>query len=155
MMDVMYQADGVGLASTQVGIDKRFSCTIPPEIAPGRTLKSLWQTRTSSNTEQTETDEEGCLSSRSEECAGRVTRSSWIWVEYQDEEGRQKRKKLKGFEARVFQHEYDHIEGVLHFDRSLGERSRADPADFRYVARGARARWYIGAVRRKERSSRP
>ena len=57
-----------------------------------------------------------------------MTRSSWIWVEYQDEEGLQKRKKLKGFEARVFQHEYDHIEGVLHFDRfSEKDRARIQP----------------------------
>ena len=37
-------------------------------------------------------------------------------------------KKLKGFEARVFQHEYDHIEGVLHFDRfSEKDRARIQP----------------------------
>ena len=129
MMDVMYQADGVGLASTQVGIDKRFFVYNP---TGDRSRKDFEVIVANPNifeySEQTETDEEGCLSSRSEECAGRVTRSSWIWVEYQDEEGRQKRKKLKGFEARVFQHEYDHIEGVLHFDRfSEKDRARIQP----------------------------
>ena len=129
MLDVMYQADGVGLASTQVNIDKRFFVYNPT----GDRARKDWEficanPRIFEYSEETETDEEGCLSSRSEKCAGRVRRSTWIWVEFQDEEGRQKRKKLKGFEARVFQHEYDHIEGVLHFDRfSEKDRARIQP----------------------------
>ena len=39
MMDVMYQADGVGLASTQVGIDKRFFVYNPTGDRAGKTLK--------------------------------------------------------------------------------------------------------------------
>ena len=64
-----------------------------------------------------------------------VRRSAWIWVEYQNLEGAQTRKKLKGFEARVFQHEYDHIEGVLHIDRlSPEDRAKVEPELERMVA---------------------
>ena len=65
----------------------------------------------------TDIDIEGCLSSRSECCCGDIRRAKQIEVEYQDVRGRVKKKRLKGFEARVFQHEYDHVEGVLHIDR--------------------------------------
>ena len=62
MMDVMYQADGVGFASTQVGIDKRFLCTIPPETAPGKDFEVIVANpNIFEYSEQTETDEEGCL----------------------------------------------------------------------------------------------
>ena len=57
--------------------------------------------------------------------SGDICRASEIDVEYQDERGRGKRKKLRGFEARVFQHEFDHINGVLHIDRqSPSDRTR-------------------------------
>ena len=49
-------------------------------------------------------------------------------MEYQDERGRVKQKRLRGFEARVFQHEYDHINGVLHIDRqSAADRVKIQP----------------------------
>ena len=76
----------------------------------------------------TDIDIEGCLSSRSECCCGDIRRAKQIEVEYQDVRGRVKKKRLKGFEARVFQHEYDHVEGVLHIDRqSDGDRQRIEP----------------------------
>ena len=47
---------------------------------------------------------------------------------FQDERGRVKTKKLRGFEARVFQHEYDHLQGVLHIDRqSAADRLLIQP----------------------------
>ena len=55
-------------------------------------------------------------------------RAQELQVEYQDERGRAKKKKLRGFEARVFQHEYDHINGILHIDRqSARDRKMIQP----------------------------
>ena len=54
---------------------------------------------------------------RQSDCAGQVARSAWIETQYQNELGQQVRRRLKGFEARVFQHEYDHLKGILCWDR--------------------------------------
>ena len=71
---------------------------------------------------------EGCLSSRSECCRGFIRRAKEIEVEYQDVTGSPQKKTLTGFEARVFQHEYDHIQGVLHIDRQKpDDKSRSQP----------------------------
>lgn len=45
----------------------------------------------------------------------------WIKVEYQDVRGKKKTKKFKDWEARIFQHEYDHLDGVLYVDRLTPE----------------------------------
>ena len=121
-----YQADGVGLAATQVGIGRRFFVYNPTGARDRKDFEAVVANpRIFEYSDETVVEEEACLSSRSETCAGMVRRSEWIWVEFQDAEGRQTRKKLKGFEARVFQHEYDHIEGVLHFDR-FSEKDRTN-----------------------------
>lgn len=45
----------------------------------------------------------------------------WIKVEFQDVRGKKKTKKFKDWEARIFQHEYDHLDGVLYVDRLTPE----------------------------------
>jgi len=52
-----------------------------------------------------------------------VERSQWIKVEYQNVKGKRFTKKFRGWEARIFQHEYDHLDGVLYIDR-LSEEGR-------------------------------
>ena len=59
--------------------------------------------------------EEGCLSFP--EIMGDVKRPKSIVVEAQDLKGDTFRLELEGLEARIFQHEYDHLEGVLFHDR--------------------------------------
>ena len=136
MMSIMYQADGVGLAATQVGLWKRFFVYNP---TGDRLMKPyeriVVNPRITKYGEATADEEEGCLSSRSENCAGVIRRSLDIWVEYVDERNKKRTKKLSGFEARVFQHEYDHIEGVLHIDRlSPEDRAKVEPELERMVA---------------------
>ena len=129
---VMYGANGVGLAAPQVGLSQRlFVYNIDP-TAPGA-LRKLGE-RVVINPKileysgATDVEVEGCLSSRSECCIGDICRAKSLRVEYQDERGRVKQKKLRGFEARVFQHEYDHLEGVLHIDRqSEADRAKNQP----------------------------
>ena len=41
----------------------------------------------------------------------------WIKVEFQNAKGKKLTKKFKDWEARIFQHEYDHLDGVLYIDR--------------------------------------
>ena len=132
MFAVMYGANGVGLAAPQVGLNLRLFVYNPDPGAPGA-LKQMGE-RVVANPkileycQPTDVEIEGCLSSRAECCRGDIKRCKQIDVEYQDERGRLKRKKLRGFEARVFQHEFDHIDGVLHIDRqSPTDRSKSQP----------------------------
>ena len=132
MFAVMYAANGVGIAAPQVGLSRRlFVYNIDP-TAPGP-LKRLGERvvvnpRIVEYCRATAVEIEGCLSSRSECCIGDIRRAREIHVEYQDERGRARRKTLRGFEARVFQHEYDHVEGVLHIDRQCpADRGRIQP----------------------------
>jgi peptide deformylase len=126
---VMYGANGVGLAAPQVGMNiQLFVYNCDPK-APGSIKKMgekvVCNPKILEFCQATETDIEGCLSSRSECCRGDIRRFKELQVEYQDERGRVKRRKLRGFEARVFQHEYDHLQGVLHIDRQSAADRRA------------------------------
>ena len=67
-------------------------------------------------------EEEGCLSFP--DMSGDVERSKWIKVEAQNMKGKKIKKKFKGWEARIFQHEYDHLDGTVYIDR-LTEEGRA------------------------------
>ena len=60
-------------------------------------------------------DKEGCLSIPGE--FGKVWRSIEIIVFFLDEKGNGKKLRLKGFDARVVQHEVDHLDGILFVDR--------------------------------------
>jgi peptide deformylase len=48
---------------------------------------------------------------------GDVERSKWIKVEAQNLKGKRIKKKFHGWEARIFQHEYDHLDGKVYIDR--------------------------------------
>jgi len=122
MNTIMYAADGVGLAAPQIGLSIRLF-VYNPTGDPNRldSERIVVNPKILEYSSQVDVGEEGCLSSRSGCCAGLVCRSKEIMVEYQNETGSKIRKKLKDFEARVFQHEYDHVEGILHFDRLCPE----------------------------------
>lgn len=71
----------------------------------------------------TDIEQEGCLSFP--EMGGYVQRSKWIKVEAQNLKGKKIKKKFTGWEARIFQHEYDHLDGVVYVDR-LSEEGRKE-----------------------------
>ena len=116
MWEIMYASNGVGLAAPQVGLRKRLFVYNTDPTAPPMLRKMaevvVCNPKILEYSAATDIDIEGCLSSRSECCCGDIRRAKQIEVEYQDVRGRVKKKRLKGFEARVFQHEYDHINGV-------------------------------------------
>merc|ERR1712228_500776 len=73
-----------------------------------------------------ETQAEGCLSFP--DMNGEVERSKWIKVEALNLKGKKIKKKFEGFEARVFQHEYDHLDGTVYIDRLSSEvREKVEP----------------------------
>jgi peptide deformylase len=109
MKETMDHAKGVGLAAPQVGVGLRVCVA----VIDGKAV-SLINPHIISQSEQTALDEEGCLSLPTTWLP--VPRSVEIVVSYKDEKGKQQEKKLADFNARVVQHEVDHLDGKLIVD---------------------------------------
>jgi peptide deformylase len=111
MVETMYDEVGIGLAAPQVGISLRLIVVADEE---GRGTQTLVNPEI---VEQggTATAEEGCLSIPG--IYAPVTRAEWVRVQAQDEDGRPLSIRAGGLRARVFQHELDHLDGVLFVDR--------------------------------------
>ena len=115
MLMVMYESKGVGLAAPQIGLNENVFVYNPSDSKSMERI--VCNPEITKYSDEIIVEQEGCLSLRSDECAGQVARSKWIDIEYQNELGQKVRRRLKDFEARVFQHEYDHLKGILCYDR--------------------------------------
>jgi peptide deformylase len=111
MIDTMYDEAGIGLAAPQVGISLRL---IVVGDERGRDPRALVNPVLAGQGGQV-TDEEGCLSIPG--VFAPVTRAEWVLLEAEDLEGRPVSQRARGFQARVLQHEMDHLEGILFIDR--------------------------------------
>jgi peptide deformylase len=117
MVELMHDADGVGLAATQMGIVRRFFvCTLDGE---DRVLVNPVVTPVG---DDTEVDEEGCLSLGPVRVP--IERAVRVDVEARDATGEPVSLSLEGMDARVVQHELDHLDGVLLLDRADAESRR-------------------------------
>ena len=117
MIALMHDAEGVGLAATQVGILRRFFvCTLDGEdrLFVNPVVTPLGQ--------DTESDAEGCLSLGSVRVP--VERARKVKLEAQDVAGAPVALELEGHPARVVQHEVDHLDGKLMLDRTDAEARR-------------------------------
>ncbi|MGC1274237.1 MAG: peptide deformylase [Planctomycetaceae bacterium] len=131
MFALMYEAKGIGLAANQVALPWRLF-VINPSGDPTQTDEEfVFINPEILRRKGSDEDEEGCLSLP--EMYGPVRRSTSIVVEAFDLEGQAFRMDLDDFAARVVQHEFDHIEGVLFIDRMTDAQRRdyeAKLADF-------------------------
>lgn len=109
MADMMYQANGVGLAAPQLGITKR---VITIDIGSG--LISLINPKIMEQ-KGNQTDIEGCLSIPG--ILGEVIRPDWVRVRGLNENGEQVELEGTGLLARAFCHEIDHLDGILFIDK--------------------------------------
>ncbi len=114
LMIASMRADhGIGLAAPQVGVSQRIVIyQLPEEDAPLRVL--LNPRIVSAKGEQV--GEEGCLSLPF--LHGEVTRAREVVVKAMDLSGRPIRRRAVDLEARVLQHEIDHLDGILFIDRA-------------------------------------
>jgi peptide deformylase len=110
MIQFMRSEKGIGLSATQVGIAKR---VFVMEIND-RTWACFNPEIVSSSQEFAEI-EEGCLSFPGESCI--VSRPCSITVRYQAADGSPVEETLRDLEARCFQHELDHLDGITMHDR--------------------------------------
>lgn len=117
MLETMREANGVGLAAPQVGVTQRFFVVELPEDEeddqPRQTYILFNPEIVKGRGEQV--GYEGCLSIPG--YIGEVARQEHITVKGLNEKGRPVRHKLQGYLARVFQHEIDHLDGILFTDR--------------------------------------
>jgi peptide deformylase len=119
MGGLMNDALGVGLAAPQIGLSQRLLVYRVGQEAP---LIALVNPEIEWRSDDEETFEEGCLSIPG--IAVDVDRSVHVRVRAQDESGAKRVVEASGLEARVIQHEIDHLDGVLILDRTSKEQRK-------------------------------
>lgn len=120
LIATVIETNGVGIAAPQVSIsDRLFIMASRPNLrypnAPKMEPTAMINPRLISHSEDRVKDWEGCLSVPG--IRGLVSRYRVINVEYTNREGKLERQELTDFMARIFQHEYDHLEGIVFLDR--------------------------------------
>jgi peptide deformylase len=118
MRDLMQDANGVGLAATQVGVLRRVFVFAPDDervlafVNPDLTRRG----------DETDVDDEGCLSIQGVTVP--VERATAVRIEGKDEQGNDVALDFEGMAARIAQHEFDHLDGTLMLDRTTPEARR-------------------------------
>lgn len=113
MAETMYDAPGVGLAAPQVGVSRRLAVIdCSPKDAPPELITAVNPQIIEARGEAVE--EEGCLSVP--EFYADVPRHTWVKVRYLDLEGQEIEREAEGLLAVAFQHEIDHLDGILFID---------------------------------------
>lgn len=128
MFGLMDDANGIGLAGTQVGVLRRmFVCRLGEDDA--EELHAFANPAIVAASDERESADEGCLSLQG--VLVPVERPVRVTLEAQDLDGRPVRLDLEELDARVVQHELDHLEGVLILDRTTDEARREALATLR------------------------
>lgn len=146
MYETMYGAYGVGLAAPQIGLPIRlfivdatpFSEDEELDEAERDFLKTFKQTFINAKILDESGDEwafnEGCLSIP--DVREDVFRQPAITIEYYDEDFQKHTKEFSGIAARVIQHEYDHIEGILFTDKISPLKKRLIKSKLNSISKG-------------------
>jgi peptide deformylase len=120
LISTVQQANGVGIAAPQVAMgDRIFVVASRPNLrypqAPKMEPTAMINPRIIASSTETAKDWEGCLSIPG--IRGLVPRSRSIEIEYTSRDGKLHRQELRDFVARIFQHEHDHLDGIVFLDR--------------------------------------
>ena len=137
MYETMYSSKGVGLAAPQIGLSIRLFVIdgSPFEEEEVKNLKEVF-------INSVIREEEGKLWKFNEGCLSiptireDVQRKEQLTIEYYDTDWNLKKKTFTGLAARVIQHEYDHIEGVLFVDRISPLRKRLIKGKLTGISKG-------------------
>ncbi len=141
MFETMYHASGVGLAAPQVGLSIRLFVVDTVQLEdeededPFKGIKKVFINATIISEKGTPWGyEEGCLSIPG--VRETVMRQPTIEIEYLDEQFRYHRDIYDGMNARVIQHEYDHVDGVLFVDHLKPLRKRLIKRKLTMISKG-------------------
>jgi peptide deformylase len=135
MAGLMDDALGVGLAAPQLGISQRL---LVYRVGPGAPLVALVNPEVEWSSDEDELGEEGCLSIAGVQVD--VERPVHVRVSARDELGEPRTVEASGLEARVIQHEIDHLDGVLILDRTSRDQRRQAMRELRDREREQRER---------------
>lgn len=115
MIETMYHVNGVGLAAPQIGLSLKLSVArINPETKQEKVLV-LINPEIICKSEKMVAMEEGCLSVPGK--WGNAKRHKEVTVTFENEKGHKQTMAFSGFNARIIQHEVDHLNGKLYLDR--------------------------------------
>lgn len=146
MWETMYNAHGVGLAAPQIGLPIRLFVIDAAPFAEDEelteaevnTLKSFKKVFINAVIEEETGEEwaftEGCLSIP--DVREDVFRNETIKITYLDENFEKQTEKFNGLAARVIQHEYDHIEGILFTDKLSSLKKRLIKGKLTNISKG-------------------
>ena len=126
-------ANGVGMAAPQVAESQRLIIvasrpTLRYPSAPVMEPTAMINPHMCDRSKEVEKGWEGCLSIPG--IRGLVPRYQTIEVEYTDRHGKRQKQELTGFVARIFQHELDHLDGILFIDRVETTRELMTEAEY-------------------------
>jgi peptide deformylase len=147
LVETMRSAHGAGLAAPQVGVSRRVFCVevhANPRYPykPDLDLRVLVNPAVRPLSDETFGSYEGCLSVP--DLRGLLRRHAEIEVTYLDREGTPVREEIRGLSAGTFQHEQDHLDGVLFVDRVADTRTLTTWEGFR--------RWHEAAYASEARA---
>ncbi|MCF8358181.1 MAG: peptide deformylase [Prolixibacteraceae bacterium] len=140
MYETMYHSDGVGLAAPQVGLSLRMfivdatpaATKEEPELADFK--KVFINPQIISTSGKPWSFEEGCLSLP--HIHEEVLRDEEVVIKYVDENWVEKTETYNGYPARIIQHEYDHLEGILFIDHISQLRKRLLKSKLTAISKG-------------------
>ncbi|MFW6226314.1 MAG: peptide deformylase [Nanoarchaeota archaeon] len=119
MFETMHAAKGIGLSAIQIGVPLRIFVIEVNSKEPKIQFKGVYiNPKITDKSDKEIAMTEGCLSIPG--ISAQKYRSEWIELEWYDEKWQPHKKKISGIEARVIQHEYEHLNGSLFID-DLGE----------------------------------
>ena len=146
MWETMYAASGVGLAAPQIGLSIRLFIVDASPFSEDKNLCLEEREKLSkfkmvfinpelkAISDELNTFNEGCLSIP--EIREDVVRENEIIVDYYDQDFNKKSLKLDGLRARVVQHEYDHIQGILFTDKLSAFKKRLIKGKLNNISKG-------------------
>lgn len=114
MEDSMIATNGVGIAAPQIGVNTRVAHIT---ITKKRITFPMINPEILEKSEETNVETEGCLSLPKK--WGPVKRSNWVVVKFLNDKGEERVMLFEAFEARIVQHEVDHLNGTLFIDHVL------------------------------------
>ncbi len=115
MKESMKKSNGIGLAAPQVGVNSRIIIVTYGLEEENTYTRAMINPEIMFHNDETDLCEEGCLSVP--DTTGSVERWTEIKIQALDKQGDMIQETLRGLTARVFQHELDHLNGILFIDR--------------------------------------
>lgn len=139
MFETLTQADGCGLAAPQIGKSIRLFVVDGSELGEDypdcvNFKKAFINPEIIEESEETAVYSEGCLSLPG--ISENVTRPKTIVIRYQDEDFNEHEETYTGFQARIIEHEYDHLEGNVFTDRISPIRRQFVKGKLSNIAKG-------------------